>query len=761
MFLIASGVGGCVFDAAVPEDARIRCNAETECPSGSRCASALGTCVDARTQDDGAPALEAALVTPGFARDGTVITVELTVSEPLGRAPSISAAGPAPLRFERIEDGETQTRFRFVHTVSNSDPEGVFTVTAGLVDAHGNSADGVGLGSFTIDRTPPALVDDSVRRSLTAPDALVDDVSALGPLGVFDIEALSTEPLAGTPTASSAPAGLAASVELNGQLVRASFTLADAPQGSVTLSLTMIDRAGNEGRVAIDTLEVDREDPEPPPVDGEDCIRLIRYPWGADESGGVPSVAVVHDATNPACLLLDDTATLVVDELLSNNEVITLATAPIVDAAFSRIVLGVDDASQVGVTVVDIAGNASARAPIHDVEWVATLGGKVAGSLFPNPHRVDVRPIHTASLEQSGGREVDGDTVASADDVVLTAVGAPSWVQRERGGPSELRMFGAYDQGRGRVVAFGESSVWEWTGARWSSLTVSDPEGDGSPVDLGFSGVGYDARRERVILVAGEGLFQSDTWQWDGQSFARLETHESCTRFGVGFAAAIEWHPVLERVVLIGGTTVAAPLVALMLNDDGCWEPMPGDTSAIPERAAAALAADTVNGRLVMFSGISSVTLQDTWVHDGMTWTQITGPQPPGTSSAAMSQDGTGRILALAGALETAELWALTGDTWSRLSLTPTQQVVIERNLAAMVFDEARERLMLFGGGGDTQEWVNDHFEMRSLAPLDSELTIKRVDAASFETIFGPAVVGGSGTTETTSTSLALWTNTQ
>lgn len=761
MLLLAAFAAGCVFETDVPSGARITCVTGADCPAGSRCAESLGTCVDAREQDDSAPSAESVDVAPSFARDDSVVVVELTVSQQLGRAPSVVAAGPSSLGFELDADGESTTSFRFVHTVAPTDPEGVYAVTADLVDALGNSAAGLVLGSFTIDRTPPSLVTDSLRESLTAPFAAVSEVTALGPLGLLEIEGLTTEPLAETPTASSDPAGLGAAVELNGQLVRAAFRLESAPDGDVTTTLTMHDRAGNEGTVELATVAVDSATPARPPVDVPDCVRLIRYPWGADDSGGVPSVSVVFDAENPACLLPDERGTAVVHEVLSSGETITLATARITDHRVGDIDLGVADATRVALGIVDEAGNASELGALRDIEWVATLGGKIAGTQFPNPHRVEVRAIHTPSLEQSGGLELDGDAVASTDGLLLTSTGAPHWLQLERGGPVESSMFGTYDQGRGRVVAFGESTVWEWTGARWRSLIVDDPEGDGGPVDLGFSGVGYDARRDRVVIVVGQGLFQTDSWEWDGRSFKRLEQDPTCTPVGAQFAAAVEWHPALQRVAMVGGSSAVAPLRALVLDDLGCWVPMPGDPARLPpERAAAGLAADDVNQRLVMFSGIAETSLQDTWVHDGVDWTQVGGPQPPPTTAAAMAQDGAGTILAIAGTVPDVQLWALDNEGWSQVPQDTTQQAAIQRSLPALVFDEARRRIVLFGGG-DTQEWVTDRFEPRTLAPLAPALTIARVDASSCETVFGPAVVGGSDTAQTSSTSLSLWSGAQ
>ena len=45
------------------------------------------------------------------------------------------------------------------------------------------------------------------------------------------------------------------------------------------------------------------------------------------------------------------------------------------------------------LTLLDGAGNKTGPVRVRDVEWVATLGGKLLGNNRPNPHRLELRPV--------------------------------------------------------------------------------------------------------------------------------------------------------------------------------------------------------------------------------------------------------------------------------------------------------------------------------------------------------------------------------
>src|SRR5215467_7905371 len=93
----------------------------------------------------------------------------------------------------------------------------------------------------------------------------------------------------------------------------------------------------------------------------------------------------------------------------------------------------------------------------------------------------------------------------------------------------------AYDGAVERVVMFGgesddpndpyPSSLWAWDGERWTCISADGPPGRADAF------LAYDASRGRLVMFGGrrtgpnrENTFYSDTWEWDGRRWARVDT---------------------------------------------------------------------------------------------------------------------------------------------------------------------------------------------------------------------------------------------
>ncbi|MBI4871485.1 MAG: hypothetical protein HY814_07955, partial [Candidatus Riflebacteria bacterium] len=137
-----------------------------------------------------------------------------------------------------------------------------------------------------------------------------------------------------------------------------------------------------------------------------------------------------------------------------------------------------------------------------------------------------------------------------------------------------------------------------------------------------------------------------------------------------------------------------------------------------PGRLRHAMAYDFARRRVVLFGGMadtSSRYLDDTWEWDGTVWDQrAPATSPPTLFDAAMAYDAAqGRTLLFGGSSGTnlAETWSWDGTCWSRLwpSTSPAA-----RTLHAMTYDLSRARIVLFGGSkssgqfGDTWEWTGN-----------------------------------------------------
>jgi len=177
---------------------------------------------------------------------------------------------------------------------------------------------------------------------------------------------------------------------------------------------------------------------------------------------------------------------------------------------------------------------------------------------------------------------------------------------------------------------------------------------------------------------------------------------------------------VLQAVVrfsLPGLTLRAAlwswPLLLMQAVDAQTWRP------AMPSpRYGNELAYDSARGRTVLFGGVEWVSGSpaDTWEFDGSRWTPVaTAAAPPPRSMHAMAYDAArGKVVLFSGYDPNAattplvDTWTYDGITWNQVM---TANTPAERNLAALVYDAARGRLVLFGGRnssasfGDTWEF--------------------------------------------------------
>jgi len=152
-------------------------------------------------------------------------------------------------------------------------------------------------------------------------------------------------------------------------------------------------------------------------------------------------------------------------------------------------------------------------------------------------------------------------------------------------------------------------------------------------------------------------------------------------------------------------------------------------------RHATALAYDMARRHVVLFGGQNFVDNNvgageelrgDTWRWDGESWAQIADMGPRRRYMHALAYDrGRERIVLFGGVTWSApdggpegslgDTWEWDGVYWTQLADTGPAP----RAGMAMVYDDARERVVLFGGGndagyfGDTWEWNGEEWAQR------------------------------------------------
>ena len=278
------------------------------------------------------------------------------------------------------------------------------------------------------------------------------------------------------------------------------------------------------------------------------------------------------------------------------------------------------------------------------------------------------------------------------------------WLDRSTAqGPSARR--GAamtYDPVRGVVVMFGGATavknldeLWEWDGNSW---TLRVPAG-AKPAPR--SGAAMAAYHGEVLMFGGiddVGLGMDDLWRWDGASWTQLPD----PMLGKRMFASLTYDLARDRLVLVGGSSLAGPIKVAELDQTGWHQQAP----AAPVISTPNVAFDTRRRRAIV------VAQNRTWslLHDA--WEDLGISAPSGTPVSAMAYDeARDEIVWLLDNAGIQETWTLgTSLVWTRRAPAPPPR----RAGAALGFDRKRERVVLFGGSelsgaiqelGDTWEW--------------------------------------------------------
>lgn len=206
----------------------------------------------------------------------------------------------------------------------------------------------------------------------------------------------------------------------------------------------------------------------------------------------------------------------------------------------------------------------------------------------------------------------------------------------------------------------------------------------------------------------------------------------------------------LFSAVLLGCSLAALPVSALAQNHD--WAQV-SPTAAPSARSAGFMVFDSLRERTVLFGGLGTSTLSDTWEHDGANWIQ----RSPSASPSARNNGGytydsrRGRMVIFGGFSSPTyygDTWAFGGTNWTQLAGTGPSA----RAGAALAYDAARDRVVLFGGSpggtsrhGDTWEFNGSTWVQFTPVPAPSARTTRMVyDAARGQTVlFGGSTGAG------------------
>jgi hypothetical protein len=670
------------------------------------------------------------------ARDGhNLVTLTFDVGESLDQPPAALVVTVEPLR---VTCGDYQAESpRYVCTApveGQPGEDGPRRAVVVAVDVAGNVASAS--TTLEMDFTPPGVVPGSASvRYQPPPGSLALDVTAATVGAMVRVSFALTEQVVGTPVVTATPAAMEfLRVDVPGNLATYAGTITDPgiQEGVHVVQVRAEDVVGNVGTVEDPALHflVVTTPPDPPDVVTPGAITYHRAPWGSDETAGARRFWVTGSATPGARLVAMDEADPATAMVLGRTTVLPGGTFTLeLDRA---------DRPVVHLAFLDQAGNLSPVVNVKDVVWVATTGGKVAGSSYQNPHVVESRRWFARQWREPDAREpVDAALTSLHDGRSVTVQTAARWDGRSsRDGAPTARYAHAmtYDDGRGEVLMFGgENSsnvvvaeTWAWNGADWRRRVPPDPEGDGNPGPRKHTALASDAARARVVLVGGEDPYWdrlADTWEWDGSSWARriAEDPELDGNPPASSAHAMAYDAAHGKVVLFGGVGDWVNYLGdTWLWDGASWERVAGGEGEAhpPARIYHVMAYDENRGVVVLFGGKDDSwnDLYDTWEWDGSAWVNRTPHDPPvageptGRCCSVMAYDaGRGVVVLYGGSQEAtavSEVFEWDGTAWTqRVFGTPSP---VARNQAGAAYDRAHGHVLVFGGEGNSGTRRND-----------------------------------------------------
>ncbi len=292
------------------------------------------------------------------------------------------------------------------------------------------------------------------------------------------------------------------------------------------------------------------------------------------------------------------------------------------------------------------------------------------------------------------------------------------WVRAATTGPTGYDVASATDEARGTVVAFGgadadhttakiHGTTFVWDGAAWTSPATST-----KPSPRRGAAMAWHPIRETVILYGGRdnnGRTFKDTWEWNGTAWTQISSGTDADA-PAGLLAFDR--KANELILLSKGETRAWDGAAWQVRATG------GPTDV------AAIGWDPAAGRLVA-QGFTEAAGPTTWAWNGTSWAAVTTTGVAAGRPQARElvwDEGTSSLVMYGYAQKPAPdyvfdaeeaTYTLAGTTWSRAAdVVPTW-----RTAPGVAYDEARGRLVLFGGArysailDDTWEWDGERWQ--------------------------------------------------
>ena len=215
---------------------------------------------------------------------------------------------------------------------------------------------------------------------------------------------------------------------------------------------------------------------------------------------------------------------------------------------------------------------------------------------------------------------------SQGEDKLAVGVQVSAKSAAEHGGILCWILFGGYNGTR-------LNDTWVWNGDDWQQLFPTI-----SPTGRFSEGIAYDEARRKVVIFGGQtdaGGYSGDTWLWDGTTtnWMKAETVGPSAR---GFSA-MGYDPIRQKVLLYGGQRPEGGYLSDLWTWDGAnWSEV-SPKFAPPPRHQACMAYDSRRKEFVMSggggkpvsiggqAGVQEELLNDSWAWNGTKWRFLAG----------------------------------------------------------------------------------------------------------------------------------------
>lgn len=328
-----------------------------------------------------------------------------------------------------------------------------------------------------------------------------------------------------------------------------------------------------------------------------------------------------------------------------------------------------------------------------------------------NTQDLGTRPSADAAYgEDSGTLVLDAGSRPATD----AAVDAPPPANDGDAGSARIVLFGGTPDG---VNYFGDT--WTFDGTEWSLVNVNGPPARSDAIAATLGG--------KMVVFGGGGPTDADggateyddTWTFDGSAWTQIATATAPSPRGGSGVAVIG-----GAMYVYGGSSQANSYLTDTWRFDGAtWSQVTtsGPTGPTPTRDAFGMG-ETANGKAVFFGGDTSTGdfLNDTWVFDGTTWSQVTTGAAPSVRIVPKIVPWNGGALlwgGLTGGGMLADTWTFDGTAWTQVNVVgPGSPDSIPANPSAAVLGST---VVLFGGDSAVASNATFVFDGASWSQVD------------------------------------------